>query len=456
MKRRSDLLLVCLLTVSLLLAACAPATSVPAPAAPAAEPTKAPEPTAAPPPTVAAASAPAESGVTLTWFEHLSTEWGDEWFDKVTADFEKESGIKVERISAPWNDLWPKMTTWSQSNDMPDVIGTWAGWTATLSEWNALADLEPLIPQLEDPEGFAKRQGSMWPTIGEFEGKLVMAPWWLQPYGLFYNKEYFAENNLKVPATWAELQTLLEEIKANGSYGMNMTWGVPAEAGIHFGYLQWMWRALGAGGDLTDGAGNPAFNNPEGKLAMQYWYDMYKNGLLLPGSEATTVQQNRGDFCSGKTPMIIDGPWMGATCKTMGATFTVEMAPGLCGEKTCGNVVYPWYFAVSANSEHPKEALMLIDYLTSDPVANDFSKTFSIALANPVRFTDPDFASDPITGKIQTLLTAEGNSPLPATLYAEEIQTMIGEEWQKVLFGKQTVDEAIASIETKWMSTIAK
>jgi ABC-type glycerol-3-phosphate transport system substrate-binding protein len=296
----------------------------------------------------------------------------------------------------------------------------------------------------------------MWPEIGKFEGELVMAPWWLQSYGVFYNKEYFEKNNLAVPSTWAELRSVLETIKANGDYGMNMTWGVPAEAGIHFGYLQWMWRMLGAGGDLTDGAGNPTFNNAEGKLAMQYWYDLYKDELLLPGSEAATVQQNRGDFCSGKTPMIIDGPWMGATCKTMGGTFTVEMAPGLCGEKTCGNVVYPWYFAIAENSKHPKEALMFIDYLTSDAVATDFSKEFSIALANPVRYSDPSFASDPITGKMQGLLSAEGNSPLPATLYAEEIQTMIGEEWQKVLFGKQSVDEAITSIEAKWKATISK
>jgi multiple sugar transport system substrate-binding protein len=469
---RFNLIVVCLLIASVLLSACA--SSVPAPAvAPAAEPTKAPEPTAAPAPTEAPAptaapapteapaptTAPAASAaepVTLTWFEHLSTEWGDEWFNKVTADFEKETGIKVQRISAPWGDLWPKMTTWSQSGEMPDVFGTWAGWTATLSQWKALADLEPLIPQLKDPEGFAKRQGSMWPDIGKFQGKLVMAPWWLQSYGLFYNKEYFEKNNLTVPTTWAELRTVLEQIKAKGEPGMEMTWGLPAEAGIHFGYLQWMWRMLGAGGDLTDGAGNPTFNTPEGKLAMQYWYDLYKDGLLLPGSEAASVQQNRGDFCAGKTPMIIDGPWMGATCKTMGSTFTVEMAPGLCGEKTCGNVVYPWYFAIAATSKHPKEALMFIDYLTSDAVGADFSKTFSIALANPVRYDDPTFASDPITGKMQKLLATKGNSPLPATLYAEEIQTMIGEEWQKVLFGKQTVDEAITSIETKWKSTIAK
>ena len=347
-----------LIVLSLLLSACGgaatvaptekPAVEAPATEAPVVEaPT---EPPAAEAPTEAPTEAPAvQEPVTITWFEHLSTEWGNEWFDKTTADFEAQTGIKVERISAPWGDLWPKMTTWMQSDEMPDVYGTYAGWTASLDKNGAMADIEPLIPTLPDPAEFEANQGSMWRGIGEFNGRLIMAPWWLQSYGLFYNKEAFAEKGYTVPTTWDELRTLLEQMKADGVDGMEMTWGVPAEAGVHFLYLQWMWRLLGAGGALTDAAGNPAFNTPEGKAAMQYWADLYKDGLVMEGSSAASVQQNRGDFCAGKTLMIIDGPWMGATCETMGSTFTVEMAPGLCGEKTCGNVVYPWYFAMAEN-----------------------------------------------------------------------------------------------------------
>ena len=454
-----------LIVLSLLLSACGgaatvaptekPAVEAPATEAPVVEaPT---EPPAAEAPTEAPTEAPAvQEPVTITWFEHLSTEWGNEWFDKTTADFEAQTGIKVERISAPWGDLWPKMTTWMQSDEMPDVYGTYAGWTASLDKNGAMADIEPLIPTLPDPAEFEANQGSMWRGIGEFNGRLIMAPWWLQSYGLFYNKEAFAEKGYTVPTTWDELRTLLEQMKADGVDGMEMTWGVPAEAGVHFLYLQWMWRLLGAGGALTDAAGNPAFNTPEGKAAMQYWADLYKDGLVMEGSSAASVQQNRGDFCAGKTLMIIDGPWMGATCETMGSTFTVEMAPGLCGEKTCGNVVYPWYFAMAENSKNKEAALLFIDYLTSDAVASDFSKTFSISLANPIRYEDADYQNDPITGKMQALLATEGNAPLPPTMNAEEVQAMVGTEWQKVLFGEQTVDEAIVSMEKQWNEISAK
>lgn len=458
-RRRIQLFALCLVSLALILGGCAQpvAPAAPPPAAATAVPAA---PTAVPPtdvpaapteaPAVATSAPAAQEPVTITWFEHLSTEWGNEWFDKATADFEAETGIKVERISAPWGDLWPKMTTWSQSDEMPDVYGTYAGWTANLLDWGAMADLEPVIPELADAKEFEANQGSMWPEIGKFGGKLVQVPWWLQSYGLFYNKEEFEKRGYEVPKTWDDLRTLLEKMKADGVDGMQMTWGTPADAGLHFQYLQWMWRMLGAGGQLTDAQGNPTFNTPEGKLAMQYWADLYKDGLVMESSSAANVQQNRGDFCAGKTLMIIDGPWMGATCKTMGGKFTVEMAPGLCGEKTCGNVVYPWYFAVAENSKNKLAALKFIDYLTSDKVGSDFSKTFSISLANPVRYADDDYKNDPITGKMQELLAAKGNAPLPPTLNAEQVSNMVGEEWQKVLFGKQTVDEAIAAMEKNW------
>jgi ABC-type glycerol-3-phosphate transport system substrate-binding protein len=57
---------------------------------------------------------------------------------------------------------------------------------------------------------------------------------------------------------------------------------------------------------------------------------------------------------------------------------------------------------------------------------------------------------------MQALLATQGNAPLPSTMNAEEVQTMIGTEWQKVLFGQQTVDEAMASIEKQWKEIIAK
>jgi ABC-type glycerol-3-phosphate transport system substrate-binding protein len=398
----------------------------------------------------------APTGITIVWFEHLSTEWGNTWFDKVTKDFLAKTGIKVERVSAPWDQLWPMMTTYMQSNTMPDVFGTYAGWNLALEKDGALADLGPLVPQLPDPEKYKADQGVMYPNIDMVNGKQELAVWWLQAYGLFYNKEAFAQHGYQLPKTWDDLTALLTKMKSDGVNGMGMSWGNPNEAGAHFGYLQWKWWELGAGADTSDAMGNPTFNNPTGLAGMDYFYNLFKQGLISQSSGSTNVQQNRGDFCAGKTMMIIDGPWMGSTCKSLGGTFTVAMAPGLCGAKTCGNVVYPWYFTVANDSKHKLEALKFIDYLTSDAVSEDFSKTFAISLANPIRSKDADYQNDPITGQIPALLAAKGNSYLPMVLNGDDIQTMLGTEWQKVIFGQETTSQAIVNMETQWKAISSK
>ncbi len=296
----------------------------------------------------------------------------------------------------------------------------------------------------------------MYPQIDMVNGKQEEAVWWLQPYGLFYNAEAFKQHGYTVPKTWDDLTALLTKMKADGLDGMGMSWGNPNEAGAHFGYLQWKWYLLGAGGDTNDANGAPTFNNPTGLAAMNFFYNWFKQGLVDPNSGSTDVQQNRGDFCSGKTLMIIDGPWMGSTCKSLGAKFTVTMAPGLCGAKTCGNVVYPWYFTVANDSKHKLQAMEFVDYLTSDAVSEDFSKTFAISLANPIRANDADYKNDPITGVIPALLAAKGNSFLPAVMNGDDIQTMIGTEWQKVLFGQETTDKAIVNMNTQWLAISSK
>jgi ABC-type glycerol-3-phosphate transport system substrate-binding protein len=108
-----------LMVASVILAACAPATTVP-PASVPATPTSVPAvptsalaaPTSAPSagtsvPT-AAPYAPSEVE-TITYLEHFSVEWGDTWFLKTIAGFEAQNpNIKVTLIEKPFPDIWRK------------------------------------------------------------------------------------------------------------------------------------------------------------------------------------------------------------------------------------------------------------------------------------------------------------------------------------------------------------
>jgi len=402
-------------------------------------------------------SPPEEEVVEISYLEHFSTEFGDEWFDKTIANFESQHpNIKVNRISKPWNELWPSLTAWAQSEEMPDVFATHGSWLATLSEWNALYDLQEVIEENADDE-YIENTGVMGPYYyGTYKGKVNGATWGYFVYGFFYNVEFFQENNLELPGTWDEFEELLRYLREEKDmYGISLVWSSP-EGYSHFPYLQWGWRAANAGGKMYDEESKPAFNSPEGKLAMEYWKRLYDDDLISPNAEAMTVQQARGDFCSGKVPFIIDGPWIKGTCESLGGEFTVAMMPPICGEENCGSVVTFQYLSVGANSEHPEAAFEFIKYMQSDEVTIDWGKTYGMSTANMAYYELPETKADPVLGMIPEIAAVKENMMIPAITNKDAIDTMILEEWQAVLLEGKSIEDAIADMVAQWLELMTE
>jgi ABC-type glycerol-3-phosphate transport system substrate-binding protein len=445
MKIQISKLLCTSIIVVMILGACGQAVSTEEATSPPVATQKPPEPTSTP---LAEAT---EETVTISWLEHFSTEFGNEWFDKTIAEFERlHPNIKINHIAKPWNDLWPYLTAAAQAGDMPDVFATHPAWLATLSEWNALYDLRPIIEKYSDAE-YIQNTGAQGPyDLGTYKGKVTGAIWGYFTYGLFYNKDYFDQNNLNVPTTWDEFETLLRKLRDEYNiYGFAPIWSTPE--GTNYLYIEWGWRDAGAGGRIYDDQSEPAFNSTEGKLSLEYWKHLYDEDLLVPNAEAMTVQQARGDFCSGKVPMIIDGPWIKGTCDSLGGTFTIAMVPGLCGEKTCGNMMTPQFLSVGANSEHPEAAFEFIKYMQSDEVTVDWGKTFGMTTANPAFLELPENQSDPIMGVVSEVSANKDNVSLPAVPNSEAILSMLLNEWQKVLLEGKSIDDAVKDMQTQWL-----
>jgi ABC-type glycerol-3-phosphate transport system substrate-binding protein len=212
---------------------------------------------------------------------------------------------------------------------------------------------------------------------------------------------------------------------------------------------QFPWRLVGAGGQMFDEYNQPLFNSPEGKIAMEYWKRLYDDDLISPNAESTTVQQSRGDFCSGKVPMLIgEGPWMGGTCESMGADFTVAMAPGLCGEETCGNNVLVTLLGISVSSEDPEAVFEFIKYLTSDDFTVEFAQEWGSTFMNPAYFELPETQEDPVMGVVPQLLEDPDNfshwAPIPK---GEEMYQRFLEIWQQVLLEDLPIEEALEQME---------
>ena len=76
--------------------------------------------------------------------------WGDtarhEKYNKIMDAFEAENpGIKVERLTATWNDYWSKLPTMVAGGDAPEVLGMHAQFVSDYAGRGALYDLSTLV-----------------------------------------------------------------------------------------------------------------------------------------------------------------------------------------------------------------------------------------------------------------------------------------------------------------------
>ncbi|HEY9438597.1 MAG TPA: extracellular solute-binding protein, partial [Streptomyces sp.] len=128
-------------------------------------------------------------------------------------EFNKTSKVKVKLVKVPGTDYVNKLRTAMGSPSAPDIFFNWGGGSIKpYVEAGQVVDLTSTVkndPVLKD--GFI-------PSImaaGGLDGKVYGVPMrGMQPVMLFYNKSLFEKNNVKVPATWEDLQAAVTAFKA--------------------------------------------------------------------------------------------------------------------------------------------------------------------------------------------------------------------------------------------------
>jgi len=157
------------------------------------------------------ASAAPQKDVTLTLTGCSGNGWVYPVDNAIIADFTKETGIKVDVQITPADQYASLIKTKLASGDGPDIIMIWSEANASqfLPEKNFL-DLssESWVSNLTDE---AK-------TNQSYNGKVI--GWGAQGgdygWGVIYNKEMFAKNNLSVPNTFKDFLAICDKIKSTG------------------------------------------------------------------------------------------------------------------------------------------------------------------------------------------------------------------------------------------------
>ena len=347
-KKVIGLLLLTLLALTPVLAACAPAATE----APPPEPTDAPPPTEAPEPTVPPVPA-GPLGVTAEDLDGVEVEFWHVWsrgtgeaIEAMAADFSatNEYGITVAPINQTgYSEQFTAMNAAINTGDLPDVV---VGYNNQYLAWDSAGDvIEDLNPYVNNPsfgftaEEFADFYPAIWASDSVGDEQLGTPAQRSGAY-YFYNYTWAQELGFDNPPTTpaefkeqacasAEANNADADPDKHGTGGVFFTASASTIAG-------WVWAF---GGEVEIPGEGYSIDTPEMLEAITYWHELLSEGCswtpeatypnpefaarlgLFFGSSIAGLPYQTGDFADAGN----DDVWGPIAYPTVGGTPVVDI-----------------------------------------------------------------------------------------------------------------------------------
>lgn len=257
-----------------------------------------------------AGSGTADGPTPVVVWDYLGQGASDTAMKAAIAEFEADNPqYVIERTSFAYSDLAKSIVQGGVGGAVPDVAVVDVVDTQSFA---ALGLLEDVTADLG--ASAADFFPGPWSST-QADGRTFGLPLNSNNLALYYNKEYFAAAGVEAPSTWEELRTTAKAVTDSDHNGIAMS-AVKNEQGT-FQFLPFLWQT---GGDLdtfaTDGA------EALGLLA----------GLVADGSMSSAVanysqEDARTQFVTGKTAMMINGPWELQNLEDAGIDYGVAPLP---------------------------------------------------------------------------------------------------------------------------------
>lgn len=243
-----------------------------------------------------------------------------------------------------------------------------------------------------------------------YQGKIYAVSTGRYAYsGVFYNKDIFSQNNLKVPTTYAEFIALADALKAKNI--------APMTAGGKDG---WPVGVVGLPAGLLLGSypdqqalvkniwtGQTKFNDARS----QTYFDRGKQllGYYETGVASIDYQTAPGRFASGKAAMYPGGTWDAPTILTANPKMNLGYFPLPASDNAADNKIISgkydvqWY--VPAKSPNKAAALAWLEFFSQQDNYADYVNTVGILSNQPSVNLQADYAKE-ITPYLPTFKVA--------------------------------------------------
>ncbi|MCP1146777.1 ABC transporter substrate-binding protein [Lysinibacillus endophyticus] len=219
--------------------------------------------------------------------------------------FTKDTGIKVEFLETPYDNLLENITTDGIANGGAyDLVVFLDSMGPALTQF-----LEPLNSYIERDNFDVSRWPQSLVNLSTFEDNIYSFPVRGHVQMMFYRDDIFKKHNLKVPTTWDEFDVVAKTIKEKEGIDAIAPYYKTGNNGQNlFMWTSYLW---GNNGDIFDGNYKPIFNNKEGVEATQRYVDLLlKDKVAAASSVSYGEQESRTHFKQGDAAIWIGWWWV--------------------------------------------------------------------------------------------------------------------------------------------------
>lgn len=358
--------------------------------------------------------------------------------DEFARDFEAANeGVTINVDYVTWTAAQDQITTAIAGGQTPDLSEFGNTWTALYAEQGALAPVEA-------PAGVEFVDGLVDSAV--VDGTNYGYPWYAGARALIYRTDVFEDVGVDPPETWQDILTVGDAIAAARD----------DIAPIHVaGDYQHLNQALiwGAGGEIATEQGDawtPGFDTDAGREALGFLMQLWEKGWAPEAAATWNSADVRDAFTNGQSAMMIGGGWDVGLIESSnpdleGNLGTALMPAGPAGSRDV--FAGGSHLVVFEESDQQELARAFAEYMIAPEQAGRYAGENGL-LPGTVGGVEEAVGGDPVYGVFGEQFV-EHSRPYPAAGWWGKVEASgaLSNEFQQLLLGEVTVDEAAANLD---------
>lgn len=298
----------------------------------------------------------------MSWWgndgRHMYTMEGVDLFQQ------KHPEIRVDYRYGEWNGYEKRTKVWMESHNEADVMQINYAWLDVYSsDGTGFYDLNTLSDVL-DLSNFTEEELS----YGMKAGKLNALPIAMNTHTFYYNQDILDQYGLTVPKKWDDLFSMAKVLAPKGKYVLGF-------AKKHLFLLMIAYYEQSFGTPFFNQDGTLAADAKGIEYVLKFYRRLLDEHVICPIDSFDRAKYMSGEIVGtmcwiSDTKIYCDG------LAETGVKVSRGEYPKLDGASLSGWYIKPaTMWAISKDTEHPREAAILLNYLLNDPDMAKLQKT---------------------------------------------------------------------------------